>query len=355
MPNTTITLRHFSLLLLALTTLAPMTANAQALYDGVLFSRGNKADAYPSHFQEGSLQRIYFCGTSSLSPAGKNIDGIFRISKSGSLLPVGGWSSSPTEVLNHSTIAWATHHVCDPTVVRGNFEYGGTTYQYALYFTADDGSTAVGVNGAIGLALSNDGLSWVALTSPIVLPANGFNGSYGAGAQGVAAVTYTYPPTWAMVYQDTSLGYKLYLRSSVDGISWPGSPLDSHITDTLPGASAPDIAYNAHDCKWYVSVNTFTATEGIVTILKANNPNDLDGPWSVIGSFGLASTGQVSNHNPGLARDAAGNLLVDASGFGYVFLSVGPAAAPGSPFPDWRKIDLAQGRFPAGTFGLCPR
>ena len=55
---------------------------------------------------------------------------------------------------------WDGYHICDPSVVKGNFYYNGANYKYALaYLGIEDGN---GLGNNIGIALSNSPTSgWV--------------------------------------------------------------------------------------------------------------------------------------------------------------------------------------------------
>jgi len=62
-------------------------------------------------------------------------------------------STSRTLVLSPSSSGWDSYHICDPSVVEGNFIYNNTTYKYAMaYLGIDNGG---GKGNDIGLAVSN--------------------------------------------------------------------------------------------------------------------------------------------------------------------------------------------------------
>ena len=48
---------------------------------------------------------------------------------------------------------WDSYHVCDPSVVEGNFKYNGASYKYAMAYTGINKSDCLGND--IGIALSN--------------------------------------------------------------------------------------------------------------------------------------------------------------------------------------------------------
>lgn len=56
-------------------------------------------------------------------------------------------------------------HVCDPTVIRGEFTYNGQQYKYLMAYTGNTSN----INNKVGLAVSNDlEQGWVKVSSPIV-------------------------------------------------------------------------------------------------------------------------------------------------------------------------------------------
>lgn len=269
-------------------------------------------------------------------------DVIFRSTKSGSLGP-GGWSS-PQQVLNHSHVSWASYHICDPSVIRGNFVYNGNSYAYAMYFTAH---LQTQPEAAIGVAFSNNGTSWTPHSSPVVVPF-GTTPGYGAGMSGVA-----FHPTSGKLlhaYLDSTLNPLLRLNESTNGVSFsPSPPYETQLHAAGRQGNdgqGPDIAYNPVDGHWYATIKNHDPMgiyDGESRVLSSTNPGDLFGAWQVIGIFNSSVTGWPQNHNPGLGKHSDGTLLVDSQGWSYVFFSVG------NERPDVGSWEVAQGRFRPGT------
>jgi hypothetical protein len=156
---------------------------------------------------------------------------------------------------------WDRSYVCDPSVVKGVFNYNGQTYSYALYYTATDrgpgsayspdpnyhkpkGSVDPvlkdydGTNNRIGVAFSNDGKAWVRHASnPLIYPINRSNppqttqtnstDAYGAGQSGVYNANGQ-AGIW-IIHTDTSDASSLcgkghiYVRTSTNGVNF-GAP-----------------------------------------------------------------------------------------------------------------------------------
>ena len=256
--------------------LIPRPAIAQIAYDGIILDRANRWDGYPAHLFDGGKHRIWWC-----SQGAGYVDVIYYSTKTGALGP-GGWSA-PTQVLAHSQVPWANHHICDPSVIKGSFPYGKTVYSYALFFTADLGTSGVGTDNAIGVAFSTNGTSWVVYPTPVITTV-GDPESYGAGQSGVAFD----PITGSIVHAflDTDYSPLTRLNRTTNGFTFsPTPPLATQMYAAgRSGADgqAPDIAYNTGDLHWYGAIQT-SDPQGIyggeTRVIRSVNPNDLLGPW----------------------------------------------------------------------------
>ena len=330
------------LLLLVLSGIA-MEAGAQVAYDGVLFVRGNRWDSYPSHLFINGKHYIWWCGQSSVGGYwGQWVDAIFYTTKN-STLGSGGWSS-PWQVFNNTNSPWAINHVCDPTVIPGSFSYGGSNYSFALYYTADNSTTTPGVDNAVGLAFSNNGTSWTAYPSIVISTQGTPNGTYGAGASGAAINPVT--SQIVQLYDDTTMTPPTRLKGSMNGISFAPTPPSATQLNVAGrgGSAAPDVSFHNADRHWYVAIQTYDAQGvwgGETRVLRSVNPEDLYGSWELVGTFNRTVTGNTSNNNPGLGRQADTTLYVDAQGWAYTFFGTGSDTDPWG----W---DLAQGRFRPG-------
>lgn len=336
-----------ALVLLLFLCLAAAPADAAVYYDGVIIDRPNKYDAYPTHLFIDGVHHVWWCSNSNETAD----DGIFLATKASSLGP-NGWST-PEELFNHTDSPWATHHVCDPSVLKARFLYGGNEYAYALYYTADDASRPEGVNNSIGVAFSNNLTSWVAHSEAVILPDNGFEGNYGAGQSGTG-----FGPALNTIYHtyfDATNGHRVRLKHSTDGLTFGPTPsIDTFLTNagrTGTDGREADIAYNPLDNRWYAAI---TSTDpwggplGEVRMLRSSALNSLTASWQLLGIINKNLTGEELHHNPGLAKNEDGTLYIDGSGRAYVFMGSGP------DFPDFLEWKVTQARFDIATTESAP-
>ena len=309
---------------------ASPAAELEIVYDGVILGRAGKYDGYPAHLHDSGTHSIWWCSQGTY-------DEIWRATKTGSLGP-GNWSA-PQKAFGTSQSLWSVRHTCDPSVIKGSFQYEGRQYALALYYTAWNDSQ--GTN-AIGVAFSNDGLTWRPHPAPVVLR-QGNTPGYGAGMSGVAFQ----PGTGKLLhaYLDSTLVPILRLNETTDGLHF--SPVPASATQLAQAGrqgddgQGPDIAYNPADGHWYAAIKNHDPAgiyDGETRVLRSAHP-DILGPWEVIGLFNSSNTGWQQNHNPGLGKNGNGSLYIDSLGWGYVFFTVG------NPRPDTSTWDIAQGRF----------
>jgi hypothetical protein len=186
---------------------------------------------------------------------------------------------------------WDRSYVCDPSVVKGVFNYNSQTYSYALYYTATDrgpgsayspdpnnhkpkGSVDPvlkdydGTNNRIGVAFSNDGKAWVRYANnPIIYPNFRSNppqttqtnstDAYGAGQSGVYNANGL-GAIW-IVHTDTSDGSTLcgashiYVRTSTNGVNF-GAPQEVSRNGLIgPNTKIAngDFAFDPNSHYWY--------------------------------------------------------------------------------------------------------
>lgn len=298
------------------------------VFDGVIADRPNKWDSYPAHMFVGDTHVLWWCGTSGFSGSINSlVDGIFRASRTGSLGP-GGWST-PVEVLNHTQTPLATNHVCDPTVVLGEFQYESLEYSHLLLCSYDDDQPPGGDNGAEGAAFSNDGISWVAVPAASILPDFPFDGSYGAGAgslgwgANLGVLNHIYTDTtrpespWETRYKYSSNGYTFEPTPSL-----PNSWVDGLVGLDIGADSA--VAYSPFHQRWFGAARTIdNEFDGEIIIISTESPS-IGGPWFEVGRFNHQLTGVEFNNNPEFARKADSTLLIDEAGFAYILFGAWP-------------------------------
>lgn len=109
-------------------------ASADLVYSPTpLFARSGY-DYAPSIIRNGNLRQYWWCGLSTNNIPGQTRRGdviLYRTYNTST----GMWSFI-TQVLTPTTGTWDGENTCDPSVVQGSFSYNGTTYGYAMYYTA---------------------------------------------------------------------------------------------------------------------------------------------------------------------------------------------------------------------------
>lgn len=118
-------------------------------------------DYVPAVIKEGNWRRIWWCGGD-----GDNMGQLDVIYYNSRNVVTGQWQyPNPKKVLWPSdsvrpiiiTDDWDRHLTCDPSVVKGNFEYSGVRYTYAMYYSGTDEPFK---NTGVGVAFSNNGVDW---------------------------------------------------------------------------------------------------------------------------------------------------------------------------------------------------
>ena len=326
----------FILLVFASSTASLTYLSAEDIYDGTIIDRAGSYDGYPSHIFINGTHHLFFCGE---TPASE--DGIYHSQSTTELRSATGWSP-PTLIFSNADSPWATHHVCDPSILAGPFSYDASTYQYILFYTADDGSQPVGVKNAIGVAYSNDLLAWTPNPSRIIQASDTMSEEYGAGECSVAWNPDS--STFSLLYRDSTYsssfwGSILHVASS-DGSNFSSPPFETALTSSMVNQTAPDIAYSPHDSSWYALVHTIPPTGDppamSVKLMRSTLPGSLLGSWELVDEWNMSFSGEETNFQAGLGRNSNGTLFVDDEGWMFVFMTTGDW------FPDFHTWKISQ-------------
>lgn len=306
-----------------------LTAAPNALFHRDLYDYG------ASIIQEGNVRKYWWCGQ---DPAAS--DAIFYRTYDSST----GQYSPIIQVLspNPSAATWDRSYICDPSVIQGQFTNpdNNLTYSYAMYYTATDrgpgtafaGTLQDGTNNRIGVAYSNDGMTWTRYSqNPIVQPQTSPTDTYGAG-QGA---TYNSDGQGGVriMYTDFSLGSeRLFTRTSTDGRTFSSPTMISNagvLAGQTPNIGNGDLAFDYVGRFWYatfalgypsgpsgstvpnISAPGFRAGDreryqfGLYRMAETQFPS---GSWQLLGYVDTNSTGKTINHNAALVRDKWGNV-----------------------------------------------
>ncbi|MDS0849239.1 hypothetical protein [Burkholderia cenocepacia] len=114
--------------------------------------------------------------------------------------------------------SWDSVFVCDPSVIMGDFTYpdgSGVHYSYLMYYTGTDNSTNGGIDNGVGVAYSNDGVTWRKWPFPILRTSST---EYGIGEQSAISADGK-SAVWLFVLQKLDSSPQHYhLYYSTDGV-----------------------------------------------------------------------------------------------------------------------------------------
>lgn len=251
--------------------------------------------------------RLFWCSADK-NLQGRTSDSIFSVGYDVAARKVVG---ETVKVIAPSESGWDSYHTCDPSVVAGKFSSNGVAYAYALYYTATE---RAGIENHIGVAFSNDLLTWVKYPDYVIQPESLSGKSYGAGQSSVV----NRDGTVFLFYLDRSRGVqKMLFRTTQDGVHFSDAQLTS--MKGLEGLSidAPAFAYDSELNKWFMTTGIFEGSRPCggrparfpYTSVHTYTTDDFQtGDWKEIGSIGGGEHNLIMNHNPEFLTDVYGNL-----------------------------------------------
>jgi hypothetical protein len=309
---------------------------------GSMAGRVQLYDYSPSVIQSPTLRQIWWCGGDvNLTARNQFSDSI----QYEAVNLTTNAHSGPFPVLAETPGTWDSVYTCNPKVVRGSFVNplgNNETFTYAMYYVAT--TNIEGLDNAIGVAFSNDGLDWKKYPHPILSPET--QGTYGLGQP--AVLNTDQHSAIRMFYEDTS-----YSLSHVEAISTDGVHFVTQGTLTTNGLNLPnltwgDMAYDPATSYWYAAFNSpwrdLSTTGGVVErgqygveLYRILDRSLLTGstPWELVTTVDTNLTGYESNFLPGLMRDMYGNLI---SGPGIQMLT-----SISDPAPPWNASPAVAG------------
>ncbi|GHV02463.1 hypothetical protein FACS1894211_13900 [Clostridia bacterium] len=223
-------------------------------------------------------------------------------------------------------------HVCDPSVIQGQFAYDGTEYKYLMTYT---GNTSH-INNKVGLAVSNELLSgWVKVENPFVVY-SGDPERWGVGRSTLVSVDKAGVVLLFYSASDSDTGTEVErwnLRDLNNPVREYSVPLTNRGLTDLNGQS-PDRIYNVDAAYDPVRKRFYAVSEcqpnpqdepnimgSHVRVTYIGEPGaapgdlfaDAEGAaaqsWSTQGLIGPNETGFPRNHNGGLVTDPYGWML----------------------------------------------
>jgi hypothetical protein len=295
-------------------------------------------DYSPSVIQTGNLQQVWWCG------GGYNPNSTAQWSDTIQYESIDlstHTHSGPMPVLGETQGAWDSVYTCNPKVVQGIFVNplgNGETFTYAMYYVGF-GSFA-GSNNSIGVAFSNDGISWKKYPHPVIMAETQDN--YGVGQPAVYNVDHR--AAIRIFYEDNSSYLHHVAAISSDGVHFAtqGTLTENGLNpDSLAWG---DMAYNPGNGYWYAGFNTAprdpSTTGGVVergsygiSLYRIPDGSLLTGvtPWELLTTVDTSLTGYEANFLPGFVRDIYGNLIAGPSIQMFTSISDPPPPWDASP------------------------
>src|SRR5437868_2276196 len=280
---------------------------------GTLMGPHTGYDYAPTMMQVGSLQKFWWCGNGYIPGTATLADVIYYRTIDLST----GAASAYYQVLSPTPGTWDGVNTCDPSVIQGSFYNpdNGATYSFAMYYTGDDNLTNGGNNNRIGVAFSNDGISWIKYSgNPVIYPQVYPTSTYGAGQPATYSNDHLSNLTLFYMDQSTGVGTRVWIRTTNDAVHFSTPTLVSNEGVTTQQFGNSDFGYDAQSGYFYGLLDQ-TARSGdreAYTIgfyrMPAYQLLAGQGVWEFLGQVDTNLTGFYLNHSPGILRDPFGNV-----------------------------------------------
>ena len=343
--------------LISLGTALIATGCSSSLPNGAVGNFGNY-NYSPSVIQTEETRQIWWCssGTNPKNSA-QNSDAIYYKSINMSTQQ----SYGPVLVLAETPGAWDSAYTCNPKVIGGVFKNplgDGQTYDYAMYYVAT--ANVGGEGNSIGVAFSNDGITWKKYPQPVI-PSTSQTG-YGVGQP--ALYNADQKSAISMFYEDYTASLHHVAAVSTDGIhfSVQGTLTSEGLDPDDPEPAWGDMSYEPKAGEWYALFNRPlrppSTTGGVsergqygIELYKIAQSSLLTGtsPWRQLATMDTNTTGFESNFIPAFVHDFYGNIDLTSAPNIRMYTSVS------YPQPSWEATpaDAATSAIPQ-TWILIP-
>jgi hypothetical protein len=297
---------------------------------------------------------VFFCGTQNMIM----VDNIYHIR----INPDGTQTPAKIVLTPGSSGAWDDHHTCDPSVIKGNFSMGGNSYQYAMFYL----SNMYGVYyNEIGVAFSNDleANQWIKYPNQVVKKTWSYDGDQGVGTkswgvgqpsavsldrQGGVLLTYTIGDldgtriVWAEIdcgnmdnYAPVTT-YMTMVKTGLTKVDYTGTDVTSNSDFAIDQTNNRIVMVRpVHPDP--SSYPNFIEEAVEVVYMPLDNFLHSTGTWTPIFRVTPAISGYPRNHNPGIERNAYGEIENWEEPVIYYTVSLAaPDVEPsGTKFAEW--------------------
>lgn len=298
----------------------------------------------PSVIQSGSTRQVWWCGQAvNPSNPSQESDAILYESINLTTNSIDG----PHTVLAETPHAWDSVYTCNPRVIAGSFDNplgDGRSYKYAMYYVGT--IELSGMANSIGVAFSNDGISWRKYPQPVI-PATSTS-DYGVGqpaaynADGKSAIT--------LFYENSEPVVSHIMATSNDGVHFTaqGTLTTAGLDSDDPQPSWGDMAYDKQRGDWYAIFNrpyrAVSTTGGVlergqlgIELYRIPGSSLLTGatPWQELDTIDTNMTGYESNFIAGFVRDPYGSVNVGS------YPDIQMYVVESDPQPSWNDSPAA--------------
>ena len=235
--------------------------------------------------------------------------------------------TAPQLALAPSEEGWDSLHICDPAVVKGEFNYQGKTYEYALFYLGTD--SPEGRHNQIGVAFSQTPEGpWVKYEgNPIV---EGSKRTWGVGQPSVISLDKRGKLLLFYTKQEENLATNTYMMEiDFSDMKNPkfGKPIlvpTGGLKEREEGMKVilndADFAYDPKEDVFYLvrpqhpypltpsGEMAIVSSHIQIARIKGEDLRSGRGEWKIIGEIGPENSGFPLNHSPSLARDWYGWL-----------------------------------------------
>ena len=329
----------------------------------------------PSVMIEGRTMHIWYC---SNEKSGNVTD--YVAYRKGTLHDDGKWTFSEKSLVlgPGENGTWDCRHVCDPSVVKGEFQYDGTQYNYLMAYlgclTSDCTRNEVG----IALAQNPEG-PWIKpdAVNPIAdfhadydlsrTGSNSGNSAHTAWGYGQPSLVSVDEKGQVILFYAAGTPTGTYTIAELWDLSNVNAPVEKHslmvsnkgITNSSGGSDVinnADFAYdpqtgrlycikedfpypNSDGINWIPASNSIFYVEiGDESALGTRIFEDYNYTWTMAGKIDAASTGFKRNHNCAIVTDEYGRIT-DSLRLSFIYTM---SKLP-SDYPNWS----AGGQWPA--------
>lgn len=224
-------------------------------------------------------------------------------------------------VLGPGVAGWDAVHVCDPSIVAGEFRDGANTYNFALFYLGCDTTNVT--HNQVGVAFSRDPAGpWQKWELNPIAPYPEYDRWWGTGQPSAVSIDSRGRIVLFYTRGDGNSTRVVARELDLSDLTFPA--IGEEFEVTVDGLTAADgskpIFHNAEFTRLpggeYVVVRSrhpfgteypdFIASEVQVAALSGGFLDLKRGRWEVISNIGYQVTGWPRNHNVGMVRDRYG-------------------------------------------------